>query len=139
AAAGAKPGPVSVVAFGDDEDSLRELERQVRPGVRLSWTTSALEVADLAVDEKATLVVLDIASRDGGAWRSAQALQERSALSQTAILLLPSIPAIAEDESDVGGLNLGWLSLIPKPFTAAQLKNAVSTAARASLTPSAGS
>src|SRR5690606_26398515 len=63
-----KPQPVPVVAFGDQEEALAELERQVRPGVRLTWTTRANEVMELAVREQAALVVLDISSAEGAAW-----------------------------------------------------------------------
>ena len=121
---------VSVVAFGDQREALAELAQQVQPGVRLCWTTDVDEVARLAVAEKAALVVLDIGSRDGAAWRAAQALQELAELGETAILLLPSIPPIRLEEAKAAGLDLGWLSLVAKPFTAAQLTHAVSTAAR---------
>lgn len=128
--AGSSRGPVSVVAFGDHAGSLTELERQVQPGVRLTWTTHASEILDLAVREEAALIVLDIASSEGAAWRAAHALQDVPELSETAILLLPSIPAGAGEESVDTGLGLGWLSLVLKPFTAAQLTHAVSTAVR---------
>ena len=121
--------PITVVAFGDQEEAIEELERQVAPGVRLVWTTDADAVPDLAVREKAALVVLDIGSSDGAAWRAAHALQNVPELAQTAILLLPSIPAVSTEEA-AEGLDLGWLSLVPKPFTAAQLTHAVSAAAR---------
>jgi signal transduction histidine kinase len=120
---------VSVVAFGDHEEALSELERQVSPRVKLVWTTDPTEVPGLAAREKASLVVLDIASADGAAWPAAHALQDVPELAHTAILLLPSLPEVTRDE-DTGGLDLGWLSLVPKPFTAAQLTRAVSTAAR---------
>jgi signal transduction histidine kinase len=128
-AASRPPAVVSVVAFGDSDEALAELERQVHPGVRLAWTTVPDEVPGLAVREGAALVVLDVASADGAAWRVAHALQDVSELARTAILLLPSIPALRADEA-TGGLDLGWLALVPKPFTAAQLTHAVSTAAR---------
>jgi signal transduction histidine kinase len=119
---------VVVVAFGDDPDSLRELEKQVRSSVRLLWTADAAEVGRVAAEERAALVVLDISSAHGAAWRVAHSLQDIPALADTAILLLPSIPAAAPAESGQG-IDLGWLSLVPKPFTAAQLTQAVSTAA----------
>ena len=46
------------------------------------------------------------------------------------MLLLPSIPARSEDDTE--GLDLGWVSLVPKPFTAEQLTRAVTTAAQES-------
>src|SRR5690606_25175237 len=51
-AARAEPGPepVSVVAFGRDAAALTELERRVRPGVRLRWTTDEGAVAALAAE-----------------------------------------------------------------------------------------
>ena len=121
---------VSVVAFGDQREALAELAQQVRPGVRLCWTTDVDAVARLAIAENAALVVLDIGCRDGVAWRAAQALQDIAELAGTAILLLPSIPPIRVEEARAAGLDLGWLSLVAKPFTAAQLTHAVSTAAR---------
>jgi signal transduction histidine kinase len=118
----------SVVAFGDQEDALAELERQVMPGVRLAWTTDPAKLAALAVREQAALVVLDIGSSNEGVWPAAHALPHVPELADTAILLLPSIPDVSADH-DTGGLNLGWLSLVPKPYTAAQITHAVSTAA----------
>jgi signal transduction histidine kinase len=129
AVAPAAPEPISVIAFGDQKEALAELGRQVHPGVRLVWTTDAARIAELAVEEKAAMIVLDISSAEGAAWPAAHALQEVPELAQTAILLLPSIPDIGADH-DTGGLDLGWLSLVPKPFTAAQLTHAVATAAR---------
>jgi signal transduction histidine kinase len=123
------PEGVSVVAFGDQRETLAELAQQVRPGVRLCWTTDVDQVARLAVEENAALVVLDIGCRDGAAWRAAQALQDVPELGDTAILLLPSIPPIRVEEAKAAGLDLGWLSLVAKPFTAAQLTQAVSAAA----------
>jgi signal transduction histidine kinase len=123
-----EPQRVTVVAFGDDEQTLTGLEDHVNSRVRLLWTTDPFRVAPMVVEEKAALVVLDIASADGAAWRVAQSLQEKPELSNTAVLLLPSIPAAAAAGANEG-FDLGWLSLISKPFTAAQLTRAVSTAA----------
>lgn len=120
--------PVVVIAYGDQEDALRELERQVQPGVDLLWTTRPDEVSELAKQSEAALVVLDIGCADGAGWRVAHTVQESPHLAQTAILLLPCLPDVKADASS-GGLNLGWLSLVPKPFTADQLTSAVSTAA----------
>src|SRR5690606_7758030 len=47
---------------------------------------------------------------------------------QAAVLLLPRIPTASEQATDGAGIDLGWLSLVPKPFTAAQLTRAVTTA-----------
>jgi DNA-binding response OmpR family regulator/nitrogen-specific signal transduction histidine kinase len=122
------PGRVTVVAYGQDEDTLVGLEKQVSSRVRLLWTTDPAAVPRLAAEEKASLVVLDIASADGAAWRVAHALQDQTEPTNTAILLLPSIPPPASAES-AEGIDLGWMSLVPKPFTADQLTRAVSTAA----------
>lgn len=123
-------GKVAVLAFGDDERTLQELEGQVASNVRLIWTTDPDEVPELAREQKPTLVVLDISSGDGAAWRVAHSLQEVPELPNTAILLLPSIPSGASPAADASeGIDLGWLSLVPKPFTAAQLTRAISTAA----------
>jgi len=126
----ARSQPVSVVAFGSDELALAELQRRVEPGVRLRWTTQVEHVASLAVEEHAALIVLDIGNGEAAVWRAAHALQDVPELDQTAILLLPSIASIPGEDATTGGIDLGWLSLVPKPFTAAQLTHAVSTAAR---------
>jgi CheY-like chemotaxis protein len=105
-----------------------ELARRVHPRVRLAWTTGIDEVVPLAVREHASLVVLDIGAEGGVAWRAAMALKDQEELSDTAVLLLPSIPAAAAGDP-VDALNLGWVSLVPKPFTAEQLTRAVSDAA----------
>ena len=119
---------VSVIAFGEDANALAELERRVRPGVRLRWTVDPELVPALAAEEHAALVVLDAGSAGGSAWRAALLMQDIPELTSTAVLLLPSLSAAIPDEaSEV--LDLGWVSLVPKPFTAAQLTHAVSTAA----------
>jgi CheY-like chemotaxis protein len=120
---------VVVAAFASDGDALAELERRVRPNVRLVWTTDPAEVSALAVREGATLVVLEVGNADGAAWQAAHAMQDVPELAATAVLLLPSLPATVPDEPS-GVLDLGWISLVPKPFTAAQLRQAVTTAAR---------
>ena len=120
-------GAVTVIAFGEMEDALAELARRVRGNVRLLWTTDPDEVPTLAAREQASLVVVDIGSVDGNGWRVANALQNVAELSQTAILLLPSLPEVKADEQ-TGGIDVGWLSLVPKPFTATQLQHAVRTA-----------
>ena len=122
--------PVSVVAFGEDAGALSELEQRVRGSVRLAWTTKSEDVASIAIRERASLVIMDVGSAGGAAWRAAVALQDEPELASTAVLLLPSIPAATNDETQ--GLDLGWVSLVPKPFTAEQLTSAVSTAARES-------
>jgi CheY-like chemotaxis protein len=122
--------PVSVIAFGDEADALAALARQVKPVVRLAWTTTADDVASLAARERASLVILDIGSRQGAAWRVAHALSEMKVEVPPAILLLPEIIA-QRDAPAIGGagLDLGWVALVPKPFTSDQLARAVSTAA----------
>ena len=121
---------VPVVAFGEDAAALSELQERVRGGVRLVWTTKAEDVPTLAAREKTSLVIVDVGSASGSAWRAALALQEVPELASTAVLLLPSIPAPTGDDTE--GLDLGWVSLVPKPFTAEQLTRAVTTAARES-------
>ncbi|MDQ3605445.1 MAG: response regulator, partial [Gemmatimonadota bacterium] len=121
--------PVSVVAFGEREEALEELGRRLRPSVRLVWTTDAAEVPELARRERASLVVLNVAGADGGAWNAALALRDLPELAATAVLLLPSIPP-SGTESESGGLDLGGVSLVPEPFTASQLTHAVRSAAR---------
>ena len=118
---------VSVVAFGDDPATLAELERRVTPGVRLAGTTDADAVAALAAAERAALVVLDVGSADGAAWRVALAIQGAAGLAAPAVLLVPSLSAAMPDEG-AEALDLGWVSLVPKPFTAAQLTTAISAA-----------
>lgn len=119
---------VTVVAFGQDGKSLGDLERRVQPGVRLVWTTEVEKVADLAAAERPALVVLDIGSSDGAGWRAAHAVQEHPQLAHTAVLLLPAIPAASTAEG-ADALDLGWVSLVPKPFTSQQLAHAVDVAA----------
>jgi signal transduction histidine kinase len=119
---------VSVVAFGQDAHALAELEERVRAGVRLCWTTKPEEVMNLVTRERASLVLVDVGSAGSAAVRTALALQEMPDFASTAVLLLPSIPAPTGEDAE--GFDLGWVSLIPKPFTAEQLTRAVSTAAR---------
>ena len=119
---------VVVVAFGEDEEALAELEQQLHPGVRLVGTTRVEDVAALALRENAGLVVLDISCDGGAAWGIAHALHEFPELAHTAVLLLPSIPAVSGGQPSEG-FDLGWISLVPKPFTAEQLTRAVSVAA----------
>lgn len=121
--------PVVVVAFGEREDSLAELGNRVHPTVRVVGTTNADEVPELARREKASLVVLDIGCQEGVAWDAAYALREDPELAATAVLLLPCIPQPVVEES-TGSLDLGWVSVVPKPFTASQLAHAVSNAAK---------
>jgi signal transduction histidine kinase len=117
-----------VVAYGETEEVLRELGRRVQPGVRLVWTTRAEEVAELARLEDASLVVLDIACAKGAGWHAAHDLREDPGLATTALLLLPCIPMPFSEEA-ASGLDLGWLTLVPKPFTHEQLTRAVYSAA----------
>jgi signal transduction histidine kinase len=118
----------TVVAFGVDRDALSALESHVHPGVRLVWTTDAGDVPQLAVEEGAALVVLDVGGAADAAWRAASAIQEVPALASTAVLLLPSIPAVGTAPG-AEGLDLGWVSVVPKPFTPEQLTRAVAAAA----------
>jgi DNA-binding response OmpR family regulator len=95
--------------------------------VHLAWTTVESELDGLVLREHASLVILDIGSRNGAAWRAAQALADLPVDRAPAILLLPTLVTSVEGEAT--GVDLGWVSLVPKPFTAAQLTRAVSTAA----------
>jgi signal transduction histidine kinase len=126
---------VTVVAFGRDGGALQQLAGRVQPAVRLVWTTDVGEVAELARGERASLVVLDVAG-GGDAWSAAYGLREVPELASTAVLLLPSIPAEAGGDPQEGP-DLGWVSLVPKPFSAAQLTRAVSTAVRGEPPPDA--
>jgi signal transduction histidine kinase len=120
--------PRAVVAYSTDGETLGDLARRVHPRVRLAWTVDVDEVVPLAVRERASLVVLDIGAQNGAAWRAAMALKDLDELADTAVLLLPSIPAASADDP-ADALNLGWISLVPKPFTAEQLTRAVTNAA----------
>ena len=119
--------PIVVIAFGEDPEALAALEQQVSPGVRLVGTTRAAEVAILARQEGAGLVMLDISNEDGAAWQVAHTLHELPELAQTAVLLLPSIPAAITDQISAGSAP-SWIALVPKPFTSEQLTRAVSVA-----------
>ena len=124
--------PVTVVAFADDPIALGALERQVRPAVRLRWTTAASDVPDLAATENAPLVILDSSCAEGASWRVAHALAEMRVAVPPAILLLPAIVARGEFTAASRvptAVDLGWVALVPKPFTSEQLTRAVSTAA----------
>jgi signal transduction histidine kinase len=118
---------VSVAAFGDDAAALTALTKQVAPAVRLVWTTDAAELPKLAERERVSLVILDASSKGGTAWRVAHALSELPPDRVPAILLLPSI--VAASEGPGASVDLGWVALVPKPFTAQQLTRAVTTAA----------
>src|SRR5206468_3567207 len=61
--------PVAVVAFGQDVDAMTTLASQVRPTVRLTWTTKEAELVEMVRREHSSLVILDISSADGMAWR----------------------------------------------------------------------
>ena len=124
-----RPDPVSVVAFGDDAEALASLARQVSPAVRLSWTTTAGDVPDVAAREQASLIILDIGSRNGVAWRVAHAISDMELAVPPAILLLPEIIAVNDAPAVPSAVDLGWVALVPKPFTSDQLARAVATAA----------
>jgi signal transduction histidine kinase len=127
--------PIAVVAYGEQREALAQLQRRVQPTLRLVYTTDAEEVPELARRERASLVVLDITS-GGAAWNAAYALRDIPELAATAVLLLPSIPEETADEGSAG-FDLGWVSLVPKPFTSQQLTRAVSTAASGEAEPAA--
>jgi CheY-like chemotaxis protein len=91
------------------------------------WTTDAAELPKLAERERVSLVILDASSKGGTAWRVAHALSELPPDRVPAILLLPSI--VAASEGPGASVDLGWVALVPKPFTAQQLTRAVTTAA----------
>jgi signal transduction histidine kinase len=125
---------VVVVAYSDNIEGLEELSRRVQPGVRLAWTTRADELPELARRERATLLVLDIACAGGAGWHAAHAVREDPELASVALLLLPCVPTPLPEEL-TEGLDLGWVTLVPKPFTSEQLTHAVQSAARGT-TPS---
>lgn len=120
--------PVAVVvALGADPKALAELEASVQPAVRLVWTTREEEVEMLARRENAGLVVLDVSGGSGAVWKIAVDLHSDTNLARTPVLLLPSISAAGAEE-DVETSELGWITLVPKPFTSEQLVHAVSVA-----------
>lgn len=119
---------VPVVAFADNEAALKALSTQVSPSVRLVYTTTEADVSDMVTREKAPLAILDIGSRNGAAWRVAQAITDRARENPPAILLLPEI-SMATNRPLQAGVDLGVVALVPKPFTSDQLSRAVSTAA----------
>ncbi|MBV9774701.1 MAG: response regulator, partial [Gemmatimonadetes bacterium] len=119
---------MTVIVYAEEREALEALARRVEPEVRLVWTTEADEVVKLAREEGAGLVVLDISSASGAAWKVAHALQDAPELAHTAVLLLPRIPSVDPEESV--GIDLGWVSLVPKPFTSEQLTRAVVQAAQ---------
>ena len=121
--------PVPVVAFADDRRALEALAQRVAPAVRLEWTTSPSEVQSLVTREHATLVIVDISSRNHAAWQVAQALADMHVKTPPAILLLPEIIGSPVAGTPRSGVDLGWVALVPKPFTSEQLNRAVFTAA----------
>jgi signal transduction histidine kinase len=130
AGAGVVLEPVPVVAFGDDAGALAALARQVSHSVSLSWTTKAEEVPGLAAECEASLVILDVSSRDDAAWRVAHAIADMRAAVPPAILLLPGIIARGDSAPPAASsVDLGWVALVPKPFTSEQITRAVSAAA----------
>jgi signal transduction histidine kinase len=129
-------GPSIVVAFSSDADSLEELARRVTPDVRLEWTTDPDAVLEMARDVGASLVVLDITCAEGAAWHIAHTIPSVPELASAAVLLLPRLPRVEASAAGTG-LDLGWVSLVPKPYTQEQLSLAVSHAARN--TPTAAS
>jgi CheY-like chemotaxis protein len=120
-----------VVAFADDTEALGALARRVDHAVRLAWTTEAADVPKLVQRERAGLVILDSSAAGGAAWQVAYAVSELAFPFAPAILLLPRIVTtdVAPTPGAPAGVNLGWVALVPKPFTSEQLTRAVSTAA----------
>ena len=121
--------PVPVVAFSDDPATLTALQERVSPAVRLAWTTDPEQVPVLVERERSLLVILDIGSTQGATWRVAHAVAEAPLPVPPAILLLPMLVASRVAAGSDRSVDLGWVALVPKPFTADQLTNAVSTAA----------
>ena len=119
--------PVTVVALGADPAALEALERRVAPAVALHWTVDPIELIELAKSHTPALVVLDIGAGNSAGWNAAFTIQEEDALRETPVLLLPSIPAAGAADR-VPGLDLGWVSLVPKPFTPGQLSAAITRA-----------
>lgn len=119
---------VRVLAYSENESALAALRTHVEPSVDLRWTTSPDAVRELAIEQHVELIVLDISSAGGGAWTAAGSLQDVPELSSTAVLLLPTIPESASAEP-TAAIDLGWVSLVPKPFTEQQLTSAVARAA----------
>lgn len=117
------PSAPVVVAFGADASMFAELEARLHPDVRLLWTSESDHVALLTHQESARLVVLDVSDADGAGWRFAHRLPGLMELADTAILLLTGVPA----ETDPGHTR-GWISVLPKPFSADQLTRAVRVA-----------
>ncbi|HEX5972177.1 MAG TPA: response regulator [Gemmatimonadaceae bacterium] len=120
---------VTVVAFSDDGATLAALEQHVAPGVRLLWTTVPEMVAPMVEREQASLVILDIGSAQEATWRVAHAIADAKVAIPPAILLLPVLLASPVPEPGGASVDLGWVALVPKPFTSDQLTQAVSTAA----------
>jgi signal transduction histidine kinase len=120
---------VTVVAFSDDGATLAALEQQVAPSVRLLWTTTPEMVAPMVEREHASLVILDIGSTQEATWRVAHAVADAKVAVPPAILLLPVLLASPVPVASGTSVDLGWVALVPKPFTSDQLTQAVSTAA----------
>jgi CheY-like chemotaxis protein/nitrogen-specific signal transduction histidine kinase len=135
---GARPkAAVPVVAFGQDDDVLDALRLQLEPQVRLITTTMADLVPQLARRESASLIVLDVACQDGAGWEAAHAVREDGELDDVAMLLLPCFPDVI-DGSDGGALDLGWVAVVPKPFTPEQLTRMVDRAVSKGGVPDSG-
>jgi len=118
-----------VVAYGESRDALHELGQRVHHGVQLVWTTEVERVPELAREKRAALVAIDIACDGGAGWNAAHALREDPELAAIPVLLLPCIP-LPESDKAGDGLDLGWVTLVPKPFTHDQLTRAVRSATR---------
>ena len=121
--------PVTVVAFSDDGTTLAALQEHVAPAVRLLWTTIPEMVAPMVAREHASLVILDIGSAQEATWRVAHSVADAKLEITPAILLLPVLLANPISVETGASVDLGWVALVPKPFTSDQLTQAVSTAA----------
>jgi signal transduction histidine kinase len=133
-----KPATVTgVVALGADKAALQALGERVAPAVELTWTTDPEALVALVRSTKPGLVVLDISTAGRAGWDAVLRLQADDVVSEIPVLLLPSIPSLHPDDQ-AEGLDLGWVSLVPKPFTTQQLAGAVrraSTRTGAATTP----
>jgi signal transduction histidine kinase len=121
--------PVTVVAFSENGETLAALQEHVAPTVRLLWTTLPEMVAPMVARENASLVILDVGSAQEATWRVAHAVADAKLAITPAILLLPVLLANPISVETGASVDLGWVALVPKPFTSEQLTQAVSTAA----------
>ncbi len=117
------PAPrTKVIIFSDAAAGLAPLAGEAEPGIRVIFTPDADDVPDLALREEADLVVLDVACQDGVGWEVAHEIREDPRLEGVVVMLLPWIP---EPSGSPGALDLGFVSIVPKPLTGDQLRRAV--------------